>query len=443
MRSHYNLGLLSRATLLNNAVAEPVIDNPLAEALPPLKIALLGYRSNPFSGGQGIYIKYLSRALAKAGHEVHVISGPPYPDLDPGITLIKIPSLDLFEEENHVTALKLRHFKSFADVFEWWTMLTGGFAEPYTFGRRLKRYFKKHKPDYDIIHDNQSLCYGTLWLQQQGYPLITTIHHPITSDRDIALKHATTWQQRLLIKRWHSFINMQEKVVQKLKHMVTVSDVSRHDVASAFGINASHLKVVHNGIATDIFRPLPDVARIPYRIMATASADQPLKGLQYLLKAIKRLTPTFPDIHLTVLGKLKEDGDTAKLLKTLNIDKHLTFVSGIETEALVQLYAEASIVVVPSVYEGFGLPAGEAMSCGVPVISTTGGALPEVVGDAGVLVPVRDETAIADAITDLLNDDEKRTRLGDAGRQRILEHFSWTVAAEQFVAEYREIMRHS
>lgn len=425
---------------MNNAVAKAAIENPKANATRPLKIALLGYRSNPFSGGQGIYIKYLSRALAQAGHQVDVISGPPYPDLDDNIKLIKIPSLDLFAEENHVTALKLKHLTSFADFFEWWTMLTGGFAEPYTFGRRLQAYFKKHKPDYDIIHDNQSLCWGTLWLQEQGYPLITTIHHPITSDRDIALKHAETWQQRLLIRRWHSFINMQEKVVRRLKHIVTVSDVSRRDVADAFQINAGGLTVVHNGIATDIFKPMPAVRRIPNRIMATASADQPLKGLRYLLQAIKQLAPQFPDIHLTVLGKLKEDGDTANLLKALKIDQHLTFVSGIETEELVRLYAEASVVVVPSIYEGFGLPAGEAMACGVPVISTTGGALPEVVGDAGVLVPVRDADAIATAVTELLKDDQKRESLGQAGRERILKHFSWQVAAEQFVGEYQKVI---
>lgn len=425
---------------MNNAVAKAAIENPKANATRPLKIALLGYRSNPFSGGQGIYIKYLSRALAQAGHQVDVISGPPYPDLDDNIKLIKIPSLDLFAEENHVTALKLKHLTSFADFFEWWTMLTGGFAEPYTFGRRLQAYFKKHKPDYDIIHDNQSLCWGTLWLQEQGYPLITTIHHPITSDRDIALKHAETWQQRLLIRRWHSFINMQEKVVRRLKHIVTVSDVSRRDVADAFQINAGGLTVVHNGIATDIFKPMPAVRRIPNRIMATASADQPLKGLRYLLQAIKQLAPQFPDIHLTVLGKLKEDGETANLLKTLKIDQHLTFVSGIETEELVRLYAEASVVVVPSIYEGFGLPAGEAMACGVPVISTTGGALPEVVGDAGVLVPVRDADAIATAVTELLKDDQKRESLGQAGRERILKHFSWQVAAEQFVGEYQKVI---
>ena len=422
-------------------MTKPVIENPSHQTHRPLKIALLGYRSNPFSGGQGIYIKYLSRALADAGHEVHVISGPPYPDLDDNITLIKIPSLDLFTVEHHIRALRFKHLLSWADFFEWWSMATGGFAEPYTFGRRLKHYFKKHKPDYDVIHDNQSLCYGTLWLQEQGHPLLTTIHHPVTSDRDIALKAAQTWQERLLIRRWHSFINMQEKVVQKLKNIITVSEVSRHDVANAFSIDADKLEVVHNGIATDVFKPMPEVARIPNRIMATASADQPLKGLQYLLKAIKILSNKVPDIHLTVLGKLKEDGDTAKLVKELELKSHLTFVSGIETEELVRLYAEASIVVVPSIYEGFGLPAGEAMSCGVPVVSTNGGALPEVVGDAGVIVPIRDETAIANAISELLADETKCQQIGAAGRARILEKFSWAVAAEQVVAQYRQIMK--
>lgn len=426
---------------MNTALTEPVIDIPISEAVNPLKIALLGYRSAPFSGGQGIYIKYLSRALTAAGHDVHVISGPPYPDVDDNITLIKIPSLDLFAEPDHVRALKWKHLLSFADFFEWWTMLTGGFAEPYTFGRRLKKYFKQHKPDYDVIHDNQSLCYGTLWLQEKGYPLLTTIHHPVTSDRDIALKHADTWQGRLLIRRWHSFIGMQEKVVSKLKNLITVSDVSRHDIAEAFSVHPDKLDVVHNGIATDVFKPMSDVNRTPNRIMATASADQPLKGLQYLLKAVDKLKNQIPDIHLTVLGKLKEDGDTAKLVEELKLTPHLTFVSGIETEELVKLYAQASVVVVPSIYEGFGLPAGEAMACGVPVISTTGGALPEVVGDAGVLVPVRDDQAIADAISDLLGNDVKREQLGIAGRERILQHFSWKVAADQVVTQYQKIMK--
>jgi glycosyltransferase involved in cell wall biosynthesis len=405
-----------------------------------LKICLLGYRSNPFSGGQGIYIRYLSRALQQAGHSVDVISGQPYPILDEGIRLIKLPSLNLFEEESHIKALKWKHLASFTDFFEWFSMATGGFPEPYTFGRRLKKYFKKYKPDYDIVHDNQSLCYGTLALQKNDIALVTTIHHPITSDLSIALANETNWQMRLLIKRWHSFLGMQKNVVSKLKHIVTVSEVSRRDIADAFKIPTAGLKVVHNGIDTETFKPQPEITRVPYRIMATASADQPLKGLQYLLRAIAELAFTYPDIHLEVLGKLKPAGDTEKLVNELNLRKHLTFTSGVETQEVVNMYARASLVVVPSVYEGFGLPAGEAMSCGVPVISTNGGALPEVVGGCGIIVPVRDPEAIARAIEELINNPDKRSELSKRGRERILKYFSWKVAAHEMVDLYHEVL---
>ncbi|MBL4682818.1 MAG: glycosyltransferase family 4 protein [Pseudomonadales bacterium] len=413
----------------------------IAEPSRPLKIALLGYRSHPYSGGQGIYIRYLSQALVNAGHKVDVISGPPYPDLDERVKLIKLPSLNLFEEKSHVKALKPKHLLSYTDFFEWFTMLTGGFAEPYTFGRRLTRYFKKNVSDYDIVHDNQSLCYGTLHLQKKGHAVITTIHHPITSDLKIALTNAENWGMRLLIRRWHSFLKMQKRVVKNLDNLVTVSEVSRCDIAKAFSVPTEKLSVVHNGIDTDIFKPMPEIKAGPFNIMATASADQPLKGLRYLLKAIANLTEVFPEIHLTVLGKIKEGGEIDKLLQELTIDSHLKFVSNLTTEEVVKLYASASIVVVPSIYEGFGLPAGEAMACGVPVISTDGGALPEVVGDCGIIVPTRDHIAISEAITLLFNDPAKRCDLSVRGRERIQKHFSWKVAAQDMVTLYEQILK--
>ncbi len=406
----------------------------------PLKICILGYRSNPYSGGQGIYIKYLSKALVDAGHTVDVISGEPYPQLDERVRLIKLPGLNLFESDNHTLALRPRHLLSYADFFEWFSMATGGFPEPYTFGRRLVHYFKVNKPNYDIVHDNQSLCYGVLKLQAMGIPVLTTIHHPITSDLDIALKHEADWKVRWLIRRWHSFLKMQKKVVPKLNNIVTVSRVSRRDIAEAFDIDPSRINVVHNGIDTTTFKPLDGVTRKPFSLMATASADAPLKGLDYLIKAIALLAPKYPELELVVLGKLKEDGQTQKLIKELGLTARLQFVSGVETEEIVQLYAESSIVVVPSIYEGFGLPAGEAMACGVPVISTDGGALPEVVGDSGVIVPTRNETAIADAIEDLLEDPEKRNYLGRKGRSRIVERFSWQVAAKDMTGLYHCIL---
>ncbi len=402
-----------------------------------LKICLVGYRCNPYSGGQGIYIHYLSKALVEAGHKVDVISGQPYPQLDERVNLIKLPSLNLFEPKyHHALELRPRHLLSFTDFFEWFSMLTGGFPEPYTFGRRLVQYFEREDPDYDIVHDNQSLCYGVLQLQEKGIPVVTTIHHPITSDLAIALKNTRSWRVKILIWRWHWFLNMQKKVVPQLDHLTTVSKASRRDIADAFSISTKKIKVIHNGIDTEVFKPLPEIKKKSFRIMATASADIPLKGLDYLLKAVALLVPDHPQLELMVLGKLKEDGETKKLIGKLSIEKHLHFVSGVTTQELVELYAEATLVVVPSIYEGFGLPAGEAMACGLPVISTDGGALPEVVGNSGIIVPVQNEQAIAEAIRKLLADPEKQEQLSRKARARIVELFSWQGAARELVEFY-------
>ena len=407
---------------------------------PKLKICLLGYRSNPYSGGQGIYIKFLSKALVDAGHSVDVISGEPYPELDDSVRLIKLPGLNLFEADNHVTALRPRHLLSYTDFFEWFSMLTGGFPEPYTFGRRLVQYFKQHRPDYDIVHDNQSLCFGTLQLQKMSVPIITTIHHPITSDLRIALQSAETWKLRLLIKRWYSFLKMQKRVVKQLDNLVTVSHASRRDIATDFAIAETKLNIIHNGIDTSVFRPIPAIEPDEFNVMATASADVPLKGLDYLIRAISILANEIPELKLTVLGKLKEDGKTAKLIRQLGLENRIHFYSGLSSQEIAELYAKASCAVVPSIYEGFGLPAGEAMACGVPVITTNGGALPEVVGDAGITVQTRDHIALADAIRTLLGDSNLRRTLAAKGRSRILELFSWEVAASDMVQLYREVV---
>lgn len=415
--------------------ANPV---PSAESAKPLRIALLGYRSQPYGGGQGVYLRYLSKGLVDAGHKVDVISGPPYPHLDPRVRLIELPSLDLFE--NGLTSLRPRHLRSMTNVIEWTSKLTGGFAEPYTFGRRAVKYLREHGSEYDLIHDNQSLSWGMLELQRMGVPLVTTVHHPITSDLRIALNAARNAWERLLIRRWHSFLNMQKKVVKQLHNVVTVSDCSRQDIARDFGIQPAGISLVYNGIDTDVFRPLEGVERRPQRLMATCSADAPLKGTRYLLRAYAKLLQTYPELELLLVSKPQPGGKTEKLVKKLGLEDKIQFVSGISTEQMVKYYAEASVAVVPSVYEGFGLPAGEAMACGVPVVSTDGGALPEVVGDAGVIVPVKNVDAMASAIDQLLCDPARRATLGQAGRERILEKFCWQVCAREMSDYYRQVL---
>lgn len=419
-----------------------VPESLILQADKPLKICLLGYRSAPFVGGQGIYLKYLSKALVDAGHSVDVISGPPYPDLDPRVKLIEMPSLDLFaSKHHHAFALRPRHLLSWADFMEWWSMLTGGFAEPYSFCRRVANYMKKHGQQYDLVHDNQSLGYGLLDLQKMGIPTVVTVHHPITRDLQLALDAAPSWWYRLLARRWHSFLGMQKKVVQRLDHVVTVSEQSRVDIAEAFDRPEQDISLIYNGIDTETFRLLPEVTKKPLRLMTTASADQPLKGLRYLLEAMARLKPFYPELELLVVGKLNKEGPTPRRLRRLGLEDSVKFVSGISTEKLVEYYNEAAVVVSPSLYEGFGLPAGEAMACGCAVISSDGGALPEVVGDAGVVVPAGNSEALADALKQLLGDQDQRDVLGEQGRQRILEKFSWQVAAREFTDYYNAILQ--
>ncbi|MGK0291027.1 MAG: glycosyltransferase involved in cell wall biosynthesis [bacterium] len=403
----------------------------------PLRICLLGYRSHPYCGGQGIYIHYLSKALADRGHIVDVISGPPYPHLDPRIQLIKMENMDMFSKEDRLRALTLRDLKDPLNIYEWFSVLTGGFPEPYTFGERVVRYLKKRKRKYDIIHDNQSLCHGLLKIQKMGIPLVTTIHHPITRDRDIALSTAKDKGHRTLIKRWYSFLKMQEKVTQKLDNIITVSECSRQDIANEFKISAKKVKLVYNGIDTEVFKPRPDIERSKCTIMATASADAPLKGLQYLIEAIHALIPKYPDIRLHVLGKPKEKGSTERQIKRLGMNDRIQFFTGIETEELAELYTKATMVVVPSIYEGFGLPAGEAMSSGTPVISTTGGALSEIVGDAGILIEPKQPKEIATAIDNLLKNPEQQKELSQKGRQRILDLFCWKRVARSMEDIYQ------
>lgn len=409
----------------------------------PLKVALLGYRSNPYSGGQGVYLKYLSRALTRLGHEVDVISGEPYPELDSNVTLIKVPGLNLFAADNHVTALRWHHLTSYADSVEWLSMLTGGFAEPYTFGLRLRKLLHARLSRYDVIHDNQSLCYELLKIERRGIPLITTIHHPITSDRDIALNNAKNWGERLLIRRWHSFLNMQVRVASRLRHIVTVSNSSKKDIAASFRIPADRISVVPNGIDRDDFHPLPGVSRNPHQIISTASADQPLKGTACLIQAFAQIREHISDAQLVLIGQPKPGGANDRLIDQLNLRHAISFRHHISTAEICSLYARSSLALVPSEYEGFGLPAGEAMACGVPVVSTRGGALPEVVGDAGILVPVRDPQAMARAALEVLGNNELHTTLARKGLNRIKQEFCWDRVALDMTQLYKALLRES
>ncbi|MFC1798839.1 glycosyltransferase family 4 protein [Thermodesulfobacteriota bacterium] len=404
-----------------------------------LKICLLSYRSNPHCGGQGVYVKHLSKALTALGHQVEVVTGPPGPALDNGIPVHKLSGLDLYNPDDLFRTPSLKELSNPVNLIEWLGVSTMGFPEPFTFGIRAFRFLQDKFNAFDLVHDNQSLSYGIQKISSH-IPTIATIHHPMTVDRDLAVKSAPSWWKKLKQKRWYSFIGMQKRVSRKLSRIITVSEASSRDLSKAYHIPLHRFRIVPNGIDTRMFYPIENIERKKYRVVVTNSADTPLKGLRYLLLAVERISKKRP-VELVVIGSPRKNGDIRKLIGKLGIGRHVTFTGRIPHEELVMHYARAAVAVIPSLYEGFGLPAGEAMACGIPVISTTGGALPEVLGNAGLLVPPADASALTDAIHRVFDNPQLAYDLGQSGYRRVQAHFTWKRAAEKTVDAYREAIR--
>jgi glycosyltransferase involved in cell wall biosynthesis len=422
------------------------VERTAADGGRPLRIALTSYRSKPHCGGQGVYVRHLSRELVALGHEVEVVSGPPYPELDvlpdgraPSLT--RLPGLDLYRESDPFRVPHLREFRSPIDLLEFALMCTAAFPEPLTFSLRAAKELRGRRERPDVVHDNQTLGYGLLLLQRAGLRVLATLHHPITVDRRHDLDAAQGLRAQLSVRRWYSFLRMQGVVARRLPGLLTVSQSSADDGARDFGIAPERLTVVPVGVETDVFVP-PSLPRTPGRIVATASADVPLKGLVPLLEAVAKLR-TERDVELVVVGRAKQGGAAAAAIDRLGIDDAVRFVAGVSERELVELFGSAEVAVVPSLYEGFSLPAIEAMACATPLVATTAGALPEVVGPDGetaLHVPPGDPEALAAAVARLLDDPALAARIGAAGRARVVERFTWRSVAEQTVAWYAAVL---
>ncbi|MGB8197628.1 MAG: glycosyltransferase family 4 protein [Acidimicrobiales bacterium] len=423
-----------------------IVTPPHVVARPPepgkKRIAFLIYRGNPRCGGQGVYTRHLTRELVNLGHSVEVFAGPPWPELDEGVGFTAVRGLDLYRDPDPFRIPAPSEFTSLADVAEFGVMLSGGFGEPLAYSLRIEKILRDRRGDFDIIHDNQCMGPGILKLHQQGWPLLETLHHPITVDRSIALDHAETAWKRYATKRWFGFLRMQVRTVKQLPAVLTVSHNSKVDINAQMQVPLDRLTVVPVGVDHTVFRPYDDVVKKRGRLMVTSSSDVPMKGLVPLLEAIAKLRAE-RDIDLIVIGKPQPKGRVANALERLGLTDIVTTISGVSDEELARLYGEAEVAIVPSLYEGFSLPAIEAMSCGVPVVATTGGALPEVVGvteETGLLVEPNNPEALVVAIGRLLDDAALRERLGAAGRVRVMERFTWEVTARGTAACYDAIL---
>ncbi len=407
----------------------------------PLRIAYLTYRGKPHVGGQGIYTRHLTKALLDLGHEIEVFGGQPYPVLDERVALTKLPSLDLFNDHYPGRFPAFWEFKTRHDLLEVAVFSTGVFPEPLAFSARALHHLRPRVGEFDIVHDNQCLGWGISKLEQV-IPTVVTLHHPITRDRALEMEAAPNWWKRWSIGRWYSFVGMQGKVASRLPRIVVVSENSIKDINTDMGVPLENMRLVPVGVDPDLFRPVDVVVRRPGRLITTASADVALKGLAYLLEVMAKLRADGREISLTIIAKPKP-GKSMDLIDRLGLAPHIDFVSGVSDERIVELYSEAELAVVPSLYEGFSLPAIEAMCSGTPLVATDGGALPEVTGVDGETVfrcHAGDAGALASTIAVALDDPEARLRVGEAGRQRVLERWTWRRCAELTVEQYREVL---
>jgi glycosyltransferase involved in cell wall biosynthesis len=405
-----------------------------------VKICLLCNRGNMYCGGQGVYLYYLSRELHRLGHEVHAIVGPPYPQLAEGVIEHRVENLNLFE----LGFPKQDPFKIFTplNLYDVAVTRVGKFPEMFTFSFRaydkLRQIMGEHK--FDIIHDNQTLGYGNILMKSLGVPVVATIHHPLPIDKKTDLPYIHSIKGRLRRILFYPFF-MQHMAAAAMDRVITVSEDAAGEIHNSFKVPYKKMRVVYNGIDIEMFRPRAEIQKERGRIIVVSNTSDRKKGVLYLLRAMRELRKEM-DVKLTIVDRGLPDNEyTPAIVERCGLNGSVEFTGRITTEELAKRYCTAEVAVVPSLYEGFGFPAAEAMSCGIPVVSTTAGALTEVVDEeSGILVPPGDHMAIAEAVKRLMGDEALRQRMGAAGRARVERLFSWEEAVKKIIDVYEEVM---
>jgi len=414
----------------------------------PLRIAFVCYRGNMNCGGQGIYLWFLVRELTRLGHEVDVFVGPPYPDPMPFAgEITKLPNEHFwamrFLKKKGAPVLEPNPLRIFEPLnfYEFAATRFGFLPEPFAFSVRslkaLTRALRRGRR-YDLIHDVQCLGYGLLAMRALGIPVVTTVHHPLSVDRRSSFRRANTFRETIGTMTFYP-LGMQSFVARHIDRVLTSSHVSAKRIELDFRVPRTQITNVGNGLDTELFSPDPSVPRSSTDLLCVGRASDPNKGIVTLVEAVAQLPP---HITLTLIDSDHPDNVARKRARALGCEARIRFTGRIPVEKLLDCYRRAAIVVIPSLYEGFGLPAAEAMACGAPVVATRAGALPELLqrGQGGLLVPRDDAKALAQGIRTLLDDPQQRAAMSGRARQNIVEAYSWPHIASKTEKVYREVI---
>ncbi len=413
----------------------------------PLRIAFVAYRGNMNSGGQGIYLWFLAREMARLGHEVDVLVGPPHPDPMPWARVEPLPNEQFWakwvlEQTDRIVPREdpLRILRPL-DFYELAASRIGFLPEPFAFSVRawtsLVRRLRAGDR-YDIVHDVQCLGYGLLGLKALGLPVVTTVHHPLTVDRRASFVRDESLKDAIGTMKFYP-IGMQAFVARRLDRVFTSSEVSARQIVRDFGVRPERLRNVRNGLDTDLFSPDPEVEKSEAELLCVGRSTDPNKGIKTLIQAMAGLPP---HVRLTLVDDDSPDNQVLEWARAAGVADRLSLTGRVDAQSLVRLYRRATLVVVPSRYEGFGLPAVEAMACGTPVVATRAGALPEVLDltGGGLSVERDDPTALARGVLELLRHRETRSQMAKRGRERVLQSLSWPRVAAATAAVYEEVV---
>ncbi|MCP4137466.1 MAG: glycosyltransferase family 4 protein [bacterium] len=407
-----------------------------------MKVLLLGYRGNPYCGGQGIYIFNLTRELAKLGVEVDVIVGPPYPDpLEEWATVYKIENLNMWAIRTfQMPPEKLKKIYSPWHFFDYVLTRLHIFPEMEVFSLKsfflMRKLLKKKR--YDLIHDVQTLGWGMFPMKGYGIPMVTTVHHPLTRDMDADMAMKRTFWEKIATILFYP-LTMQRFIINRLNRVITSFEEGVDELNSAFGVKKEKLSVVYNGMDVELFRNTGE-KREENALLFVGNAEDRKKGIIYLLEALSML-PEYITLTIVDVGPPYKEIAGGRI-KKLGLENRVTFTGKVDYDTLVSLYSRKTILVMSSLYEGFGLPAAEAMACETPVVATAAGALKEVVNEeCGILVPPKDPAALKDAILTLLKDKKLREKMGKKGRIWSRENFAWPVAAQNTLNVYKDVIK--